>query len=252
LNTKLDQEIIQRFIVARRDPNLVVLEGIHALKHARRFGAVIREVVAADPSSVKNLAKRLAPDLLPYLQKNLEVVSPDCFKQLTPTPPPTGVVAIAERIHADLKKLLKPSHRPIVLLDDPRRYGNIGAVIRVSAAAGAAGVVVVGDHDPWHPEAVRGAAGLQFALPVVQVAKLPEFEAPLVAVDAEGEPLETANLPVGAVLAFGSERSGLSQSARDRATSIVRIPMVEGVSSLNLATSVAVMLYAGYPPNLRP
>jgi RNA methyltransferase, TrmH family len=246
VNTKIDQEIIQRFIVARRDQRLVVLEGIHALKHAHRFGAVIREVVSADPEAVKNLAKDLAPDLLPVLGKNLQAVSASEFKQLTPAPPATGVVAIAERTYPDPEMLLRSRARPIVLLDNPRNYGNIGAVIRVSAAAGAGGVVVVGDHDPWHPEAVRGGAGLQFALPVLQIAELPKFNAPLIAVDAEGEPFETVNLPADAVLAFGSERSGLSKSVRDQATRMVRIPMVEGVSSLNLATSVAVMLYTKY------
>ncbi|MFB6240546.1 MAG: TrmH family RNA methyltransferase [Gemmatimonadota bacterium] len=50
-----------------------------------------------------------------------------------------------------------------------------------------------------------------------------------------------------AVLAFGTERHGLSPDLLDRAERRVRIPMREGVSSLNLAVSVAVALYARRP-----
>ena len=44
--------------------------------------------------------------------------------------------------------------------------GNMGACVRVAAAADAAGVLTTGGNDPWHPDALRGAAGLHFALPV--------------------------------------------------------------------------------------
>jgi tRNA G18 (ribose-2'-O)-methylase SpoU len=50
-----------------------------------------------------------------------------------------------------------------------------------------------------------------------------------------------------ALLAFGAERRGLSTEVLDRADLRVRIPMRSGVSSLNLATSVAAVLYgAGF------
>src|SRR5690349_3034029 len=35
----------ERFLAARRDPSLAVLEGFHAVKHALRFGADVRSVV---------------------------------------------------------------------------------------------------------------------------------------------------------------------------------------------------------------
>jgi TrmH family RNA methyltransferase len=46
-----------------------------------------------------------------------------------------------------------------------------------------------------------------------------------------------------AVLLVGTERGGLSARLRQRATSTVGIPMRPGVSSLNLATAVTVLLY---------
>ncbi|MGH7487042.1 MAG: TrmH family RNA methyltransferase, partial [bacterium] len=133
---------------------------------------------------------------------------------------------------------------PVILLEDPRNMGNIGACVRVSAAADAAAMLTTGENDPWYPDAVRGAAGLHFALPVTAIEALPESDRPLLAIDPEGEPLHPRRLPPRAVLAFGTERHGLTGDLLERADARVAIPMREGVSSLNLATSVAVVLFA--------
>ena len=93
-------------------------------------------------------------------------------------------------------------------------------------------------------DAVRGGAGLQFALPVAGVATLPVGERPLLAIDPEGEDLDPVALPARAILAFGTERHGLSEELLSRAEARIAIPMRAGVSSLNLATSVAAVLFA--------
>jgi TrmH family RNA methyltransferase len=135
----------------------------------------------------------------------------------------------------------------VLFLEQPMNLFNVGAAIRVAAAADAAALLTTGPHDPWHPNALRGAAGLQFALPVARVEALPAVgERPLVAIDPEGEPLTPGALPPRALLAFGSERHGLTPALREQAELRIRIPMREGVSSLNLATAVAVVLYAAY------
>ncbi len=46
------------------------------------------------------------------------------------------------------------------------------------------------------------------------------------------------------MLAFGTERQGLSDELLARAHARIGIPMRAGVSSLNLATSVAALLFA--------
>ena len=85
---------------------------------------------------------------------------------------------------------------------------------------------------------------MHYALPVARLDRLPELDRPLLAVDPEGEPFAVSELPVRAVLAFGTERYGLSDELAGRADARISIPMREGVSSLNLATSVAAVLFA--------
>ena len=241
---RAEHERAVRFRTARRDPELTVVEGFHALKHALRFGAEVVEAVAIDPPALEAMADELAPDLTGQLAGRVEPVDKETLANLVPLVPHTGVAAIARRPRVDLEAALAdPAPAPAVLLEQPRNMGNIGACIRVAAAAGAAALITTGENDPWHPDAVRGAAGLQFALPVAAVEALPESDRPLLAIDPEGEELAPERLPERAVLAFGTERHGLSGDVFARADARVSIPMRAGVSSLNLATSVAIALF---------
>ncbi|MDE2779815.1 MAG: rRNA methyltransferase [Chloroflexota bacterium] len=242
------QGLIDRYRKARSDSSLAVLEGFHSLKHALRFRATIVETVSCDSGQLSSLTESLAPDLIGVLEKGATQVPESIFKQLSPVPPYTGVISLARRPAFDLARLENPA--PLVLLENPRSHGNAGAVIRVAAAAGASGVVTTGEHDPWHPSALVGSAGLHFALPVVRISlpalgEWPEYLASrqLIAVDPEGSPLEPGSIPEMSVLAFGTERDGLSGRLLDAAHRRIAIPMEPGVSSLNLATAVAVALY---------
>jgi RNA methyltransferase, TrmH family len=240
-----EHERAVRFRTARRDSTLTVVEGFHALKHALRFGAELVEAVAVDPATLEALAADLAPDLSGQLAGRVEAIEASELGALVPLVPRTGVVAIARRPPVDLAATLAdPAPAPVVLLEQPRNMGNIGACIRVAAAAGAAGVFSTGENDPWHADAVRGAAGLHFALPVAAVESLPGSDRPVLAIDPEGEELEPAALPPRALLAFGTERHGLSGEVLAQAEGRIAIPMRDGVSSLNLATSVAIVLFA--------
>jgi RNA methyltransferase, TrmH family len=243
-----DGSLIPRFGRARRDPELAVLEGFHPLKHALRFGAELLEVVTVDARKLDSLAGALAPSERESMHSLARTIDPQVFDQLAPLTPATGVMALARRPQVDARAVLASERAaPVVLLEDPRDLGNLGACVRVAAAADADGVLASGSHDPWHPDALRGSAGLHFALPVTRVADLDEVALdgrPLLAMDPEGEQLRAAELPANAVLAFGTERNGLSDELLARADKRIAIPMRAGVSSLNLATSVAAVLFA--------
>jgi TrmH family RNA methyltransferase len=238
--------LIERFWSARDDPERALLEGFHPLKHALRFGAAIDLACAPAAAPLLGLAERLAPDIAPWLERHVFLIAPEVFARLTPAPPGTDVVAIARRPQADPARILAASgDAPVVLLETPSHLGNLGAAVRAAAAAGAAAVLTTGRLEPWHPAALRGSAGLHYALPVARIAAaLPATSRPLLAIDPEGEPLAPGAIPSAAILAFGGERRGLSGELRGRAERRLAIPMRAGVSSLNLASAVAIALYA--------
>ncbi|MGW4443647.1 TrmH family RNA methyltransferase [Streptomyces sp. NPDC004682] len=229
-----------------RAGDAVLLDGFHALKHALRFGAEVPVAVTTDRKATLALADELAGDLADTLDALLTEVPATAYATLVPRPHPTGVAALAVRParEVNLRALARtPRTAPVVVLDEPRNLGNAGAVIRLAAGFGATGVVTTGTLDPWHPTVVRGGAGLHFATAVERlgVDELPA--GPLFALDPEGEDIRGTVLPDDAVLAFGSERSGLSAALRARADHLLALPMRPQVSSYNLATSVAMTLY---------
>jgi TrmH family RNA methyltransferase len=233
---------------AQRDPSLVLLEGMHALKHAVRFGARVEVVASPRPDELAALLLRLAPDLILPLEPGR--VEPGTWQALTGGRAlPSPCLAVAHRPAVDVAAMLARPAR-VLVLEDPRHLGNLGAVVRVAAAADLAGVLVIGEVDPWHPTVVRAAAGLHFAIDVARIAGLDELwplldasGRPLVALDPDGEDLEHHVLALDAAVALGTERGGLSEALLERASVRVAIPMRAGVSSLNLATAAAVVAY---------
>jgi TrmH family RNA methyltransferase len=209
----------------------VALEGFHAVKHALRFAPeLVTDVQVADPQQARALCERLAPDLTAVLLARATTA---------PVPHHTGVQATGHLPAYD-GAVLRERSAPLVLVDQPRHAGNVGAVVRVAAAAGASGVATTGTLDPWHPAVLRGSAGLHYALPVLRV-QPGDVAGPVVVLDADGDP--RAPLPADAVLVVGSERSGVGAVLRRRADLVLALPMRPGVSSLNLATAVAAALY---------
>ncbi|HZV75968.1 MAG TPA: TrmH family RNA methyltransferase [Conexibacter sp.] len=240
--------LTHRFARARGDASLATLEGFHALKHALRFGATVVVVAAVDPDALERMAAELAPDLAGRFRALAgEPVTPEVLSTLVPYVPRTQVVALATRPPFDATRLRAAREAgPVVLLEDPRDLGNVGSSVRAAAGAGAAGVVTTGMHDPWDPAALRGSAGLHYALPVGRddAFALDTGGRPLLALDPEGDVLDPATVPPDAVLAFGTERQGLSDALLARADARLRLPMRPGVSSLNLATAVSAVLFA--------
>lgn len=237
------------FSSLRDEPGIVVLEGFHALKHALRFGADIPLVAAVNVAELEALARELAPDLVGAFRRAATEVRLADLRMLVRNPPATKVVALARKPAADLDAVIRNAAGPVVFLEDPRHLGNVGAVIRTAAAAGAAGVLTSGAADPWDAAAIRGSAGLHFALPVAQVhgddfvAGLRSAGRPLIALSPAGVPVGEFDVPAHAVFAFGTERYGLTDAVLKSCDHTVSIPMRAGVSSLNLAASVAIVLY---------
>jgi len=228
----------------REQPDVVLVDGFHAVKHALRFGADVLVVLASDKAAALALAHKLAPDLAGAFEILIAPVPPSVFAELVPRPHPTGVAALALRPDAVLvEEALAARNAPVVLLEDPRHLGNIGAVVRLAAGFGVAGVLTTGVTDPWHPAAIRGSAGLHFATAVARVDLDTRPAGPVYVLDPDGADIRGVRFPDDAVLAFGTERHGVSPRLRAAADQAVAIPMRAGVSSFNLATSVAMALF---------
>jgi 16S rRNA (guanine527-N7)-methyltransferase len=123
---------------------------------------------------------------------------------------------------------------------------NVGAVLRSAAAFGVETVVLLQEAaHPGHPKALRsgGTAALRLGLrrgpKLSDIARL--CRGPIVALSADGTPLDRLEWPEACLIVPGLEGPGLPEVLRAQA---VAIPMADGAESLNAATAVAVALYA--------
>jgi len=234
-------------VEAQTSPSLVFLTGFHAIKHAIRFHAEIMTLVTSCEEKVMNLCRDLSPDILPYFRKHLQTIESSQMEKISPGRLHwTEVWAVAKRPVDSSGDLLSDSTRtsPLVLLEDPKNQGNLGACIRTCAGLGASGLIVVGEASPWHPRIVQAASGLQFALPVGNISSLPPYAGHIYVSDPEGEDLSQIAFHPDSILLFGTERDGVSEKIKQHQATHIRIPMKSGVSSLNLAVSVGIVLHA--------
>lgn len=231
--------------ISTEDPTQVRLDGFHALKHAVRFGAEIISAQTERLDETLELARRLAPDIEPWLRRHLQPVGRGHIASLSTEVHPTRVVAFARR-PVDTLASVESATTPGVVLEDPRHLGNVGASIRVAAALGASAVITTGTIDPWRSDAIRGSAGLHFAVPIfgpIGIDELTSLANPLVALDPDGDDITYASIAPNSLLCFGTERDGISDALLEQCSTKVRLPMRRGVSSLNLATSVSATLF---------
>ena len=209
-----------------------------------RFGADLSFIATSDPKKCLSLCASLAPDILDRFSQKVRYVTHAQMRNIHPNRLHwTEVWAATKKPHVDIEKLFMDERiSPLIVLEDPKNLGNLGACIRTSAALGASGVIVLGDADPWNPRVIQAASGTQFALPVGRVLSLPAFKGELIVCDPKGDDVSLLDLPADSIFFFGTERDGVSSLVDMHTAKKVSIPMKEGVSSLNLAVSVGAVL----------
>ena len=168
----------------------------------------------------------------------------ELFAKLAQTVTPQGVIAIAkvrEASPADAIAAAKAAGWPLVVLDRVQDPGNVGAICRTAAAAGAPALVVLeGCADPYGPKAIRSSAGNVFRLVVAhgRWRDLEGLEA-YGAASTGGRPLSEAPIEKAGIVVLGSEAHGLSR----KDLKLVTIPLSDRVESLNVAAAAAVILF---------
>jgi RNA methyltransferase, TrmH family len=183
-------------------------------------------------------------DKLPFHAEARLTLSPAAFRAATQTVTPQGAIAIAhvdEASPSDAIAAARKAGWPLVVLDGVQDPGNVGAIARTAAAAGAPAMVALpGTADPYGPKAVRASAGNVFRLKVAraQWKDLAELDG-YGAAAAGGAPLAEAPIESAGMIVLGSEAHGLSRHD----LKLVTVPLSDGVESLNVAAAAAVILF---------
>ena len=156
---------------------------------------------------------------------------------------------------APVGEVLRDARR-VVVLEDIVDHTNVGAIFRSVAGLGADAVLVTPRcADPLYRRSVRVSMGTVLQVPWTRLPDWPlgadqlraaGFHIAALALSNDAVSLDdfAADPPERIALVLGTEGDGLSAAALHAADTVVTIPMLHGVDSLNVASASAVGLYA--------
>ncbi|MFI5278436.1 MAG: TrmH family RNA methyltransferase [Ktedonobacterales bacterium] len=238
---------------ARDQTGLYLAEGIRLVAQALTVGATIQELIVAPELLTSDFARRLVERSqaagLPCL-----IVTSDAFQYLSVREHAQGLAAVVRQRWTQLTEIRPTRDARWVALNEVQDPGNLGSILRTSDAVGAEGVILLGPStDPHDPTAVRASMGAIFTQRLVR-ASFAEFmrwasDHNCAVVGAAGDAAldyHTYRYPAPCALLMGSEQHGLTAEQLATCGAVVRIPMLGGSDSLNLAVATSVILYEAF------
>ncbi|MCG8601321.1 MAG: RNA methyltransferase [Verrucomicrobiales bacterium] len=192
------------------------------------------------------LLARFDQDQVPYRVLKKDELSQDRGYQFR-----RGVFAIAARSQPEL---LHPDASRVAIPVDLADPGNLGTIIRSAAAFGADGVVVEQGKgaDPFNAKCIRASATAVFRMPVYEVDSLvTEIESLKergfvvfgTSLSDSAVSIREVEPAKRSVVLLGSEESGLPPEIEACCDELVRVPMIDGMDSLNVGASAAIAFW---------
>ncbi len=210
-----------------------VVEGIKMVTEAIANGVQIKEIYCLPGME----------GTLPECGANVNLVEESVFSCLTETKSPQGVLAVVA-IPENKRQ------RPIgncVILDGVSDPGNLGTIIRTSAALGIRDIYLCDCADAFSPKVIRSSmSGIFFteihSFDRQTVAELTSDCCTLVG-DMDGQNVFSSSIDEPYAIVIGNEANGVSDFFRRHADKTISIPMSQNIESLNAAVSFAVIAY---------
>ncbi len=227
----------------RHKAGLTLLDGLHLVQaHLAAGGKPQHLLVTA--AGLRNCKVSALLKQLPGVP--LTQLGDSLFAELTELKTPSGIIALIEL--PQLETSIAASQFAL-LLEDIQDPGNLGSMLRSSAAAGCDAVFLSkGCADAWSPRVLRAGMGGHFALSIHESMDLPAtakaFQGGVFAALPEANTsLYDCDLRGKLAFALGNEGAGLSAELLAAVSRHITVPMPGKVESLNAAAAAAVCLF---------
>jgi len=247
-----DLRLLGRDAAERRSRSIYLAEGIHLLQEAMKEPSRI-DLVVFSPRVLRSEEGRALVEAASA--GGLRVLRSDdlLLGALSHVESHQGVLLTGRRPRRAAADLMGgPAPARVLVAVGVQDPGNVGALARVAEAASCSGFVCAGPcADPFSPRSMRAGAGSMLRLPVVEFTAAGEAAAVLRslglrllgAAPRSGTEYRRADLGGAFALFVGAEGPGLSAEERSSLDGEVRIPIRDGVESLNVAVAAAVILF---------
>jgi TrmH family RNA methyltransferase len=241
-----DYKALARLVTSashRKRSGLSVLDGPHLLAAFLDSGAQPDALYVSrsgwESVEINALLERSAPARATLLADPL-------FDSLSTVESPTGVLAVVKTPQGRMPGADSPF---ALLLEDIQDPGNVGALLRSAAAAGAQDVLLSAHCAfAWSPKVLRAAMGAHFVVNVAEgvdlAAWLSAYRGTSLALAAgASRSLYDLDLRGPVALLVGNEGAGLSAALAEAASQRVAIPISRRIESLNAAAAGTVALF---------
>lgn len=233
-----------------------LVEGIRMIEEGIKHGVL--ESFFYDESIFKtSRGNELLHKIYEYsnLRKNTvyyEVTS-GVLNSLAETEVPQGVIAVAIQKKMELSSLnVSKDMSLILIIDGLQDPGNLGTLIRTAWACGTEAVICLpGTVEPFNSKVVRATMGSIFQMPLVIDVSWQELYNwskehgySFVAGDISAvEDYSQVDYPSKVALIIGNEGQGLMNVEPKQVDYKVKIPLLNGVESLNASVAGGILLY---------
>jgi TrmH family RNA methyltransferase len=235
----------------RDETGLFLAEGMKLVIDAIENGWTIRTLIYAKAGRGQENVENLAARCLAH-GADVLIVSEKVLGAIARRDNPQMVMGVFEQ-RWTAPAAIKPAGNDVwVALDRVRDPGNLGTIIRTADAAGAKGVILVGQTtDPFATETVRATMGSVFAVPLTRMS-----EAEFISFAKAWPGMVAGTHLKGAVdyrepdytkepvlLLMGNEQAGMTDDLADACSTLIKIPQAGRADSLNLAIATGVCLF---------
>ncbi len=218
----------------RENSCLLFLDNVKIIKDAIAGGLKCKYILTVDEKSIFE-------DISCPIYK----VDKTTIEALSDSKSPQGVVCVAEYIPYIVEK---PKTNFLVLdgLQDP---GNVGSLIRSAYACGFEYVFLISSVKPTNSKLIRSSVGAIFKSKVISLTKeefisyAKEWKLDLIATDMKGENIFNFKTEKKVGLIIGNEGQGISDEMANLCFATVKIPMQNGIESLNASVSGSIIMY---------
>ena len=177
-----------------------------------------------------------------YNDEIIYCVSSNVMKAISDTQTPPGILVVVQ------KPKMAESKGNVVVLDGISDPGNMGTIIRTCVACGIKDIYAISTVDAFSPKVVRSTMGGIFQVNIIPTTydelfnKLQGYD--LLTLDMYGKDIfEENKITEPFALVVGSEAHGVSKILKEKCTTLISLPMVGQIESLNAAVSLSVALY---------
>lgn len=248
-------ELIARFDELYGDRRARDRHGLFVIEGLRNFRLAVDggwEIVAVLVSRTLLKSSACLQQVRALEQNGVPVAraSPEEFRAVSRAEHASGIAAVVRQRVLPLHELPRRGVCWLVV-SRLRAHGNLGTLLRTSAAVGGEGLIVLGGHvDPFDPAVVRASMGALFRQQVVRTGAKQlshwarRHRLQVVGASPEGScaPYYEVQYRAPTLIVLGEERRGL-EDLTGLCHQLVRIPMGPDTDSLNVAIAGSLILY---------